>query len=393
MGNRQALKKTNRLTGFSGKNYIVFVTAVVIAGLSALPPAIGQAGPSDKEAVLSEVASKWIVVAKEHYSRGQYGQAERSLQYALDYQEYLSVGQSKQIEGLLETIRQGMAKRKDLQQQIDAGEKLIDEGRVTEARAKLEEIELNPSLSRSQRGQIGAGLKRIDGQFQRSESRIAELYDRGMGHYRSGNFDKARQNFIEAGDVVAEAMEKSQPTRTKAKVPAARPAEPIWSSARQKQPATKEPSKPLAVAPSYPVIPEAVATPAPAPVVVKRSQPFEFVVTPKQRVEPKAKPWFEPKKIEKPAAGKVKKSNKPLTRKEKIVRSYVSAVIKDATIKARDYLSAGRLEQAQNTLENTLQIVRQNREYLGEELFTQYDIELQQLTEAALRGGNGSGRR
>ena len=148
-------------------------------------------------------------------------------------------------------------------------------------------------------------------------------------------------------------------------------------------------------------MPEAVATPAPAPVVVKRSQPFEFVVTPKERVEPKAKPWyepkakpwFEPKKIEKPAAGRVRKTNKALTRKEKIVRSYVSAVIKDATTKARDYLSAGRLEQAQNTLENTLQVVRQNREYLGEDLFTEYDIELQQLTEAALRGENGSGRR
>ena len=239
MGNRQTLKKTNSLTGFSGKNHIVFVTALVIAGLSVLHPAVGQAGPGDKEAVLTEVASRWIAVAKEHYTRSQYGQAERSLQYALDYQEYLSVGQSKQIEGLLETIREGMARRKDLQQQIDAGEKLIDEGRVTEARAKLEQIELNPSLSRSQRGQIDAGLKRIDGQFQQSESRIAKLYDRGMGHYRSGNFEKARQSFIEASGVVAEAMEKSQPTRSKAKVPAARPAEPIIKSTQQKQAAKK----------------------------------------------------------------------------------------------------------------------------------------------------------
>ena len=66
--------------------------------------------------------------------------------------------------------------------------------------------------------------------------------------------------------------------------------------------------------------------------------------------------------------------------KQNLLRSYSKAVVNDALIKVQEEISQGNYEKARQSIKETMQVLNENKENLGEELFQQYIGDLEQLT-------------
>lgn len=81
------------------------------------------------------------------------------------------------------------------------------------------------------------------------------------------------------------------------------------------------------------------------------------------------------------------KSNiEEIIRKEKILQSYVRAVVRQAITKAQGLLNEGKFYKAQQVVETARQTMSEHRATVGEKLFGQYETRLEQLIGQITRG-------
>jgi len=75
-----------------------------------------------------------------------------------------------------------------------------------------------------------------------------------------------------------------------------------------------------------------------------------------------------------------------VSRKRKLVEGYTSAVVTDAVTKAKDYLDVGKFYRAQKEIENAQKALEENRLYLADDVFMQYNSQLGQLEQQITEG-------
>jgi len=342
------------------KRYMFWAAALVLIVPSAAELFAQKTGKTEKATVMHQVARKWMAVGREQYNRGLYAQAEQSLLYALDYREYLTSRERKVLSGLLANARAGIAKRKRITEDIQKAEELIEQSLLIDAKTKLEKIQADAFVSETQQKLVEKNLKKINDRLKKQRQQIAGLYARSMKFYQKQQFEKARDCLAQMDTILAKM------TRPLAKFEK-EPAEPI---AEETSAGTLEALERQEVDKSF--LTEALEEQLPA----VESEP---ALKSEQYLSRHAPDRPDVPSAAEPAGSNPVQPHKDVSRKEKLVRSYTNAVVSDATAKARRYAGEGRLTEAQAVLEAARMAINQNREYLGEALFEQYDLRLVKL--------------
>lgn len=290
-----------------------------------------QVNEAEKQQVIRQVIQNWVEVGARQYERGFYKQAKESFLQALEYQEYLTAAEYTKLNKLLEKAGIAALGRKQIAEHIQRAKELIEEGELIKAKAHLERIKDNKSLSKAERKEIVRSLIGLQSQLNKQQEEIAKLYNRSVKFYRKGQLERARAGFIQ----VARGEFSAAPEgKTAEDYLVLINAIVKW---RAEPPRSQEPSVPSMVAVAKPV------------------------------------------KKQGSAVGVVDRS-------KNIRQSYTRAVVEDAVFKAQDYLGEGKFYKAKEAIEIAERAVNENQMYLGDELFQQYQRRLKRLMKVIVEG-------
>ncbi len=325
-------------------------------------PVVGKpstnAKHTNKEQVTRQVAQSWIQIGLKQSERGYFEQAERSLLFAQDYDASLTPTEREQLERLLEECHMAVLKRKHILKIKSSADDLVKQGKLIEAQEHHEQIKDSVLLTAEEKGQVAESLQRIYEQKDKYKRRIAELYEQGMKFYRLGHFEDAREYFAKIDLVLVELSSTSTPAQ-------AQVVEPNTSDVTETVEITEEAED------------DSVDVSAG---FIDKTELNESPVEPEPE-KPSIVAVAEPDSTENKTAGDNDQIQTASDRKRNIVRSYNNAVVTNAVIKAHDYINEGEFKKAKEIIVTALGILGQNRQYLGEELFTQYSSKLQEIIE------------
>lgn len=322
-----------------GRRHLLFVVlasnlllaASIVSGVEVVESAVNEA---DKQQVVRQVAQNWVEVGAIQYRRGFYKQAEKSFLRALEYQEYLTASEYAKLNKLLEKTRIAALGRKPVLERVQTAKELIERGYLIAARGCLEEIKDSETLTKAERKQVAESLSKLNNQINKQQKEIVGLYKRSAEYYRKGQFEKAREGFAK---VARSGVSLAPPGKT---------------------------------AEDYLVLIDAILQSQAKPQTVQKSNmPSMMAVT-----EPVTK------------QERSSHTRELIDHRENIRRSYIRAVVKDVVTKAQDYVKDGKFYKAKEAVEIAEAAVKENREYLGDELSRQYESLLKQLVEKIAKG-------
>ena len=336
--------------------FLVFIVLLVAAlAQSALP----QAAKADKEQIVRQIAQNWTEVGIEQYDRGLYRQAEQSFLRAQDYQEYLSFAERETLKELLEKAHVAALERQRDLELIRTVNELVEQNQLAKAKAHLEEVQASQFLTEQDRQLITDQLKKIDNQLNEQKGQIFELYNRSVEFYDKGQFEKAREGFLQ--------IAKSDLSAGSAGRTAEDYLRKIDNILLQQLTGER------AIEPKPQSVLETTIKDSPAEVGTELIQ--------------QAKPQIFRQPSGTTDAGAAEQITdeqgqlETINRRANILRSYNRAVVNDLVTKAQTYLNRGDFEKAEKTVTKAEQSVNKNRLALGEELFNQYNLQLNQLSE------------
>ena len=415
---------------------LIFVAVSVLAAVACLSqPCPGQVNEADKENVIRQVATYWIEVGSRQYERGLYSHAEKSLNNALEYEQYLTTAELDRLNRLSQWIKLHASKREQIVEHLEAANKLIDENQMAEAKTHLESIRNNEFLTDGERAQVNRGLarieeilnerkkritelyergkqfysslsdakqqlmilgnnefltadersriedslQRIDFRVSEEQRRVTELYGRGVDYYRQGQFQKAEKCYTEmqkilTGDVEVGSPTEPEPAEVVIEEIVAEPAEGEDASAIEKE---------LLGVMNQAAEPETTAPESDISDIL--DAPELFVVNVAE--EPNRPAGVEV--VEPPAVEPVVES---VPGKIQVLRSYIAAVVEDASLKVEDHAMRGEFDQARKVVQSAEQTVNDNQVYLSEELFIEHISRLRQLTQKIVELDNAGTR-
>lgn len=319
---------------FCGRALLVILLLLVL--LLAAPAASGSESASsgaektDKQEILRRVAGEWIEVGMEQYRRAFFKQAEQSFIRGGGCKECLTVAEREQISKLLERTHIAALKRKRILEHIRTANELVERGELIKGKAHLEKVRDSEFLTEQEQGEVAAGLVKLNNQLDEQRKAIAELYDRSVGFYLSGEFEKAREGFIKVARSGLLAA------------PGGKTAEDYLLKINSILPRQAE-----------------------SEVIGNAGNPAEA------------------------GAGQVTKEEGDIgviDRRINILRSYTRAVVKEAVAKAQNCVKEGKFYRAKEAVEAAERALNENRLRLGEEVFKQYNGELKQLGEEIVEG-------
>jgi len=350
------LDKSRFLIKPFGKNPLLVILASVLLLVTALSEvAPSQAGKSDKQKIVRQVAQNWIRVGMEQYQRGFYRAAEQSFLRARDYREYLTAAEREKLSGLLEKTHIAALERKRVLEHIRTANELVEQDELTKAKAHLTRVQDSEFLTEEERALITEGLKKIEEQLGERKKEITGLYDRSVEFYLAGQLEDARGGFLkvaESGLLVGLEGKTAEDYLVK-----------IDGMLLQRV-------KPSPLVEAKPPVEE---VPEPAVVAVEEEKPVVVAVAKPKVVEPVAD-----------EGGYIEVIN----RKRNILRGRARAVVEDASEKAQGCLSEGEFDKAREAVETAKRVVNRDCFHLGEELFKQYSSRLKQLSEEIASGEN-----
>lgn len=356
---------------------------------SSVEPNSSKANPEmteqEKTKVLREVAKNWIRVGILQSKRGLYQQAEESFLNARGLQEYLTAEEHKELEEHLAKAHQAGIERQIVLDFIKKARDLLSEGQPIKARAYYEKVRNSPCLTEQERIQIAREIKNTDVNFDKQRKEITELYNRSVELYRAGELEKARQGFVEvarygllivptgqtAEDYLIQ-IDSVLTARLKNATPA-KPAPPLLSSITS-PPALEDKKTPDINRPTPEVESELLQT-------VSEQQPAEKKEDSKQQAQQVQEETNEVAAVAEPAPQKQAEAATAAQAKTKIIRTYTKAVVEDAAVKVEHYISRGELDKAVAAVRTATLTIKENRPFIGDELFAQYSIRLKQLAD------------
>jgi len=392
-----------------GPKQIVVALVLVLSATALLPTTLSaQVNEADKERIIRQVAEYWIQVGDRQYERGLYTHAQKSLQNALAYEQYLTAEQISKLGRLLQKVTETAGQRAQILQRIRAANDLIKQNRLIEAREHLETVRYNQYLTADERRQVMAGLAKINEALDQQKRQITELYDRGMDFYRSLAEAKTQLEKLADNEFLTD-IERAEITASLSRVDfrLTRELERVTElynlsmehfnagQFEQAQSCLAQMKTILTGGGEPSLLTEVVPALTPEeqePTVIER----ELLGVMGEEAEPAEK---QPDVVDTPELfiiDVVEEPNKPALidaaepalaepapqaagRKADMLRSYTTAVVDDAVQKVQDYVVQGQFEQARNIVQEAEQTVSENQGYLGEELFVQYRARLRQL--------------
>jgi tetratricopeptide (TPR) repeat protein len=360
---------------------------------SSVEPNSSKANPEqterEKARVLREVAKNWIRVGILQSKRGLYQQAEESFLNARGLQEYLAAEEHKELEEYLAKAHQTRIERQIVLEFIKKARDLLNQGQPIKARAYYEKVRNSPCLTEQERGQIAQEIKNADVNFDKQRKELTELYNRSVELYRAGELEKARDGFVEVARYGLLIVPKGQTAedyliqidsvlteRLKNASPA-EPAPPLASSITA--PPALEDKKPSDI--NQPTPPEVELELLPT---VSEQQPAQKKEDSKQQAQQVQEETNEVAAVAEPVPEK-QAEVAPAEAKTKIIRTYTKAVVEDAATKVEYYISRGELDKAVAAVRTATLTIKENRPFIGDELFAQYSILLKQLADRIIQ--------
>jgi len=319
----------------------------------------GQA-EADKKEVFNKVAREWILVGQKQYERGFYSQAEETLLRITsgDYQQYLSGGDRKKIDKLLEKIRVAVVERSlFIERSIHTAEDMMMLGKLAEAKAHLEKLKADKSLSKAETALVEKAFEKLEAKAEEQKKEIAGLYSRSVDLYQAGEFEKAREGFVK---VVRSGFSVG---------PAEKAAEHYLVTIDKiiSKRAEFKLSKELEVEES----PETRATDIEEKLLGIKAEDFARVEASKE-LEDKGRAAAEP--VEEKS-----RFVKSVDGKTKILYSYLDAVLSDTKDKVKKYIGTEEFYKARKAIDTAAQRVLENRFRISGESLKYYGGQLKQL--------------
>ena len=350
----------------------LLLLAVVSAGVFC---GAAQAQADIKE-VFGKVAREWIQIGQRQYERGYYSQAEQTLLRleSDEYQRYMSGAERKKVEKLLEKIRVAVTERRlFIERSIYTAEDMMKLGKVAEARAHLEKLKADKSLSKAELALVEKSFKKLELKLEEQKKEIAELYRRSVELYQAGEFGKAREGFAK---VVGSGFSVG-PTEKAAEHYLVTIDKIIAQRAEFKL--SRE---------SVEMMPEVKATDIEDKLLGIRTEDFVKAELPTVREENgRGRVGYAEQARAKSRYIKAADS------RTKILQSYLDAALSDAADKVENYLRREELDEARKAVETAEQTIKANRIRLGEDDFEYYSGSLQWLGEKIVRAESEKKRR
>jgi hypothetical protein len=342
----------------------------------------------EKTAVSRETAQDWMQVGISQSKKGLYGQAEKSFLAAQEYQEYLTVGEQKQLEQYLAEAHQAVVERQPVLEHIKMARELLSQGQPVKARAHYEKVRKSPYLTEQERKQIDREIKNVDDSSDKQRKEITEIYNRSVQLYRAGEIEKARNGFVEVAKYGMLVVPKGQTAEDyliqidsiltasfKAMPDANVPLPSVTPQPAKEEPKTKNagqsalPEGEVVLLKSGPDKPPVKKQTAEVAAAAEPPAQTETSSADAQKVIPESK-------VETASDGDAK---------VKIVRTYTMAVVEDAAAKVEYHIERGELDKAVSAVRTATQTIKENRSLIGDELFAQYSVRLKQLADKIVK--------
>jgi len=344
---------------FGKKTYWVVLASVLLITTTFSKAGWSQTNETNQQEIIGQVVQDWIRVGERQYDRCFYQQAEKSLLQALEYEQYMTDAEKEKINTLLEKVHAAAIERESILESVKAANELIEQDKLIEAKGSLENLIQSRFLTKEERELARETLGKVIQQLKDKENQIKELYNQSVEFYRSGEIEKAREGFL--------TLSKKGLTGL---------------------PAGETPEDYLVKIDNILAGETELSTPIETKVVETLQPPIES--TQDELIDFSAEPL--PEKIDTsivdvatPATDESVDIEK-VDRKTKVIRSYTKAVVDDAIAKAKNYLGWDEFNKASEVIGAAEQLVIKNQLYLGENLFNQYSVQLQQMTAVIVDG-------
>ncbi len=320
----------------------------------------------DMHTVLRREAVDLFNIGIAQYKRSLYLSAEVTFLRAQRYGEYLTGPEQEQLADYLEKVHLASINKEQVLEHLRRAEELLGKDELIRAKAHLKKIRNNKMLSDEEKLLVSQKLEYIDSSLAERKRRVAELYNRSVDFYRSGQLERARDGFTQVannGLLVAPKGQTAEDYLMKISQ--------FLSERGETLPSGKV--RPVEQIPEFDIL------------YFEQKQLDEEIET-----EQKSKPFIslfraeqerEPAVVVKQNAEKKGIVDEVDSRKSTILQSYTKAVMADTSAKVEDYIARGRFEMAEEAVRIAQATVSENKPYIGDGLYKQYNSQLQQFYE------------
>ncbi|MHC4205442.1 MAG: type II secretion system protein GspD [Planctomycetota bacterium] len=378
------------------KSLSIVVVSILLLITTAFNVAQSQEnGATEREKAFRRMVQSYVQAGKEQLNKAYFEQAVKTFQDAQRHQEYLTVAGREELRALLEKAQSAAAKRKLALEKFQAADQLIRQNKLIEAKSSLESLRKNEYLMKDEQVQIAAVLEQIelqaakdkpsaqmtadkpekskeeiaktDEQQKEKKPKIVDVYYSSMEFYRAGQYEKAREGFVEvaASGLIPPRMKKT--------------IEGYLAEIDKRAPQKTEI--------------ETVQEKKTEIVAVIEPKVFNFEASESEINEPDSidqngtEPGIsdtEELMVSTPGAPSTEKGEgtyiEQITKKRNIIRTYTSTVVNNAATKANSFISQGQFDKAKKEVEAAEFTVNENQIHLGDALFKEYSGKLKELT-------------
>ncbi|MBW8002040.1 MAG: hypothetical protein FVQ80_08450 [Planctomycetes bacterium] len=237
----------------------------------------------------------------------------------------------------------------------------IDKGLFAQPKPYLETTKAPEIMTEKPLLEIEKRQRKIDAQLDLEQRQIAELYAKSMEYYRNNQQEKARQGFNRIDRILANRKRLSEQADRQDAIPLYQPKKDIDKKDTSTQYA-EQPKQGQVVLQE-----QAEEQPKQGQVVLQEQAEEQ----PKQdQVEQEKQPQYQPED-----------DIDMVTRKTKILRSYIKAVVTDAITKSQKYTDDGQFKKAKKIIALTEKVVQEHRQHLGNEVVSYINSLLRRQTE------------
>lgn len=343
---------------------IVFLVVLIAVSSTVFAEQEVSPMPPGKKQVVHQFALNWIQVGTRQYQRSYYKAARQSFLRAKEYKEFLAANEWKQLNRLLERTHQAMLERNGILKHVQTANQLLKQGLFINAKAQLQKIRSSRFLTEEEQIKIILSISQLDSKLAEQQKEITELYSRSVELYNAGRLQIALTGFIEvAENGLFEATAGYRPEEYIKRID------------------------------------NILGTTVKPPLPTEEESMGEMGLSDENSID-LLDIWAEPEnQSEQDTIGKLNDSEviaiaEPITEEhtpssaesnsktagKSIRQSYAMAVVKDAVAKAEIYVEEGKFYRAKEAIKTARQAVNENRHYLGEEIFKEYNLKLRLLS-------------
>ena len=363
------MEKMSFSGGTCGTGWKFAILLLVLSAVSSTAFGMQEVSPEqteiEKKQVIYQVAQNWVQVGTRQYERSYYEAAKRSFLKAAEYKEFLSAKEWKQLNGLLEQTYQATLEKERLLKHIQIANGLLEQGLFINAKAHLEKIHSSDFFTEEEHAQIAESISRLENELEEQKNEISERYNKSVEFYNAGQLERARAGFIAvAENGLFEVSSGLRPEEYIARIDnvLGRSVNPVLPTAEIESLEKSGLSEPEDTVDLFDIWAEPKQSEHDKPVKLNDSEVIAIAepVT-EQQVSVLAETSFD-------------------TDRRSLRQSYAVAVVKDAVLKARIYVDEGKYYQAKEAVKTARQAIDENRNYLGENLFKEYNLKLRQIS-------------